>query len=79
MWIIQNTQTELVKQPGRITPAVRCYLGMAGHWTVNQPAMQFTERAHAEDVIKDSGLNVGRNEDRERNLLNVIDAVEVSP
>ena len=79
MWIIQNTQTELVKQPGRITPSVRCYLGIAGNWTVTQPAMQFTERSHAEDAITDGGLNVGRNEDAENNWLNVIEAVEVAP
>lgn len=45
MWIIQNTQTELVKQPGRLTPAVCCYLGIAGNWTVTQPAMRFTTRS----------------------------------
>ena len=79
MWIIQNTQTELVKQPGRLTPAVCCYLGIAGNWTVTQPAMRFTTRSDAEDAIKDGGLNVGRNEDVENNRLNVIEAVEVAP
>lgn len=47
-------------------------------WTVSpQPAMQFAEKSHAEDAIKDSGLNVGRNEYPERNAVNIIEAVEV--
>lgn len=76
-YIIQNTQEALTEEPGKIYPSARCYLGIDGEWTLTKPAMKFTEKSHAEDAIKDSGLNVGRNEYPERNQVNILEAVEV--
>lgn len=75
-YIIRNTQSALEHKPGTITPSVCCSLGLDGNWTLNGHLMEFAEKSHAEDAIKDSGLNVGRNEYPERNQVNVIEAVE---
>ena len=76
-YIIQNTQDVLTAEPGHVYPSVRCYLSADGEWTLTKPAMTFTEKSHAEDAIKDSGLNVGRNVYPLQNRVNVVEAVEV--
>lgn len=76
-YVIRNIQEPLDPGLGCAYPSLCWHLGVDGEWTSSGPLMQFDEKSHAEDAIKDGGWNVGRNEFHEKNRVNIVEVIEV--
>lgn len=71
-YIILNEQSALHSKPGVIHPTVRAHLTPKNEWSVVKRPKRFTTEAEAVKYAAKNGCPIGRYEDVERNIVNVV-------